>query len=123
MTTVAALTDPKPCDSCAAKGVQAMIILVLVDNNAARRPLKHMPLNAVPDPGGNVAVRVEHTGALRGRVLARGQKPAGGETVFCPHFVTCKDPAWHRRKRDKGRTAVQPGGRPKRPAPTPLPGM
>lgn len=130
MTTVAALTEPAACESCAAKGTQAMIIFVLVDNNAGRK-LRHMPLNAVPDPHGNVAVRVDGTGTLRGRVLGKDQKAAGGETLFCPHFATCKDPGAHRRSQQRAdwaqarsaHAAALRRGRTKPAQPDVLPGM
>jgi hypothetical protein len=112
------MRDPIPCGSCAAKNVRALIIFVPVANNAGHK-LRPMPLNAEPDPGGNVAVLKTGTGALRGRVLTKNQKPVPPDVVYCPHFATCVAPAAHRKpRRDKGRTAVQAGGRAKRPAPT-----
>jgi hypothetical protein len=113
------MRDPVPCGSCAAKGTRALIIFVPVANNAGRR-LKAMPLNADPDPSGNVAVTRTGTGALRGRVLVGAQKAIPPEVTYCPHFATCVAPQAHRKpRRDKGRGAVQPGGRRKPPAPNP----
>jgi hypothetical protein len=110
---------PVPCDSCAAKGINALIVFIPVANNAGRK-MRPMPLNAEPDPAGNVAVSRTGSGALRGRVLAGGQKAIPPEVTYCPHFATCVAPGAHRKlRRDKGRGAVQPGGRRKPPAPNP----
>jgi hypothetical protein len=109
------MPDPVACGS---PRCQAKIIFVTVANNLGHKP-RQMPLNAEPDPTGNVAVMVTGTGALTGYILRTGQKAVPPEVTYMPHFATCTDPAWYRRKRDKGRTAVQSGGRVKRAAPTP----
>ena len=101
------------CTSC-----QAPIIFIVVMNNDGHKP-KRMPVNPKPDPGGNVAVRVDGTGTRIGRVLVGDQKPAGGERRYCPHFATCTNPERHRRRPPK-----PPAPRGARPAQPPvLPGL
>lgn len=81
---------------CTSPKCAAPIIFVRVANEAGHK-LRLMPLNAEPDPGGNVAVMADGTGTWRGRVLGRS-KPLEHETVYCPHFATCTDPGEHRRR-------------------------
>ena len=105
------MADHVPCESC-----QAPIIFAVVHNNAGRK-LKHMPLNADPDPAGNVAVR---PGTMTGYVLRKGQKAVPPEVTYLPHFATCTKPEAHRRRQRKGEArATRDGGRPRRkPVPT-----
>jgi hypothetical protein len=103
------------CDSCSAP-----IIFIVVANNAGRKP-RRMPVNPVPDPGGNVAVRIDGTGTRIGRVLGKGQKPAGGERLYCPHFATCTHPERHRRFSANSSRAAKP--KPAAKTPPALPGM
>jgi hypothetical protein len=94
------VTAPTPCDSCSKP-----IIFVAVANNADRK-LKRMPLDAEPDPAGNVAVVTDGTGTMRGRVLGKGQHALPGETTYCPHFATCTHPEAHRRRQRGNWTAA-----------------
>jgi hypothetical protein len=104
------------CDSCSAP-----IIFIVVANNAGRKP-RRMPVNPDPDPGGNVAVRIDGAGTRIGRVLGRDQKPAGGERLYCPHFATCTHPERHRRfSPNSSRTAPKP--KPAANQPSTLPGL
>lgn len=110
------MADPVPCESC-----HAPIIFAVVHNQAGHKPAR-MPLNAEPDPAGNVACFRDVTGTLQGRVLSRGQHPAAHETRYMTHFATCTRPEAHRHRQRKGEAfgerTRQPGGR--RPAPTPM---
>lgn len=60
-----------------------------------------MPVNAEPDPRGNVVLHEEH-GVLFGSVKAKGcvaylQAQAAGK-LYMPHHATCpQGPAWKRR--------------------------
>jgi hypothetical protein len=122
------MTMPTPVIShCDTARCGAAIFFVVVSNQAGRKP-KLMPVNAAPDPGGNVAVLQDETGTWRGRVLGKDQEPAAWEARYCPHFATCTDPgAYRRRQRDDwnharsayaaaqrtrraGRPAAQPAG-------------
>ena len=101
------------CDSC-----DQRILFVVVLNNAGRKP-KRMPLNPVPDPAGNVAVRAEASGARIGRVLGKGQKAIPPEVLYTPHFATCTRPNTHRRRKAEARHAAgQPARRPQPQQPT-----
>lgn len=82
-----------PCQSCGAPMIFAVI-------TGRGRP-SSMPLNADPDPGGNVAAALDERGRLVGRVLRAGQEPVAGERRYCPHFATCPRAAQHRRRRRK----------------------
>lgn len=105
------MADPAPaarrtdgaakCPTCEAAGTEAWIIFVPVANNAGRK-LKSMPLNADPDPAGNVIVTRLGTGALRARVATKGEKAVPPEVTYCPHFATCVDPGAHRRRQQRG---------------------
>lgn len=107
----------------------ARIFFVVIANQAGRKP-RLMPLDAEPDPGGNVAAYQDETGTWRGRVLGKGQ-PAPHETLYCPHFATCTDPGAHRRRQkdawrraESGHKAAQRNRRGgPRPAAQPQPGM
>lgn len=62
---------------------------------------RSMPVNAEPDPRGNVVLHEEH-GVLFGSVKAKGcvaylQAQAAGK-LYMPHHATCpQGPAWKRR--------------------------
>ena len=65
-----------------------------------------MPLDASPDPEGNVAVHQDDKQVWRGRVLGKDQEPAPHETRYYPHAATCANPGGHRkRQRDDWRRA------------------
>jgi hypothetical protein len=114
---------------CDTPKCDAPIIFVVISNQVGRKP-KLMPLDASPDPGGNVAVYCDQAGTWRGRVLGKGQQAASYERVYCPHFATCKDPAAHRRRQRDAVKAAQAAHnarlrnrRGRRPAPAFQPGM
>ena len=44
-----------------------------------------MPVDELPDPGGNVAVAPGH----RARIVPKGGAVADNEVVHMPHFATC----------------------------------
>ena len=102
------MKDPTPCDSCAATGTTALIRFVRVHGENG---LSWMPVNADPDPAGNVAVGPNGTG----RVLARDQKPTAAEVLWMPHAATCVAPAAHRKRhrqrRHEARRVAQKRGR------------
>ncbi|GAA2364819.1 hypothetical protein [Streptomyces carpaticus] len=51
---------------------------------------QRMPLDALPDPSGNVAVHRDVAGRLRARVVS-GERPTleGSERLHMPHFASC----------------------------------
>ena len=104
--------EPLRCDTCGQP-----IIFVVVMNNQGRKPAR-MPLNAHPDPAGNVAVRTDATRTRIGRVLGKGQHAAGGETLYTPHFATCTNPRAHRRHQRKNEARSKAGQPARRPTPT-----
>lgn len=71
---------------------------------------KPMPLNAVPDPAGNVAAHRDPTavsaygGALVARVLKAGEEPAPWEVRGTSHFSSCPNADEHRKKKAAART-------------------
>jgi hypothetical protein len=124
--------DSTPCESC-----QAPIMF------GWTRGRKRMPLDAAPDPAGNVAAYRDGRQALVARVLKKGEEPLGYERRYMPHFATCTSPEAHRKRQAAAgqaqwRAAVadqhkaQRNRRGRRPAPEPtgyiipppaLPGM
>jgi hypothetical protein len=58
---------------------------------------KATPLDAIPVDTGNIAVTRDQNGALRARMLRRGETPLEHERIGITHFVTCPDSASHRR--------------------------
>lgn len=103
------MKDPTPCDSCAATGTTALIRFVRVHGEHG---LSWMPVNAGPDPAGNVALGPNGTA----RVLAKDQKPTATEVLYQPHFATCVAPEAHRRPahRQRRHEARAKGGQPPR---------
>ena len=102
------MRDPTPCDSCAATGATALIRFVRVHGENG---LSWMPVNADPDPAGNVAVGPNGTG----RVLAEDQQPVPAEVLYMPHFATCVSPQAHRKRhRQRKHEARAKGGQPPR---------
>lgn len=77
--------EAQPCGRCGASIVWA--------RTAARSSGpggKAMPLDAVEDLGGNVAVTPGAAGRLVARVLPKGETPARpAEYQAMPHFATC----------------------------------
>jgi len=57
---------------------------------------KRMPLNASPDPMGNVVLRKLPTGETFAHVLRKDE--ATDERRFMPHHATCPSAAQHRRR-------------------------
>lgn len=53
-----------------------------------RADAKPLPVDPVPDDGGNVSARVVQ-GRLVGRVLRRGEDDPTGWQRFMPHHATC----------------------------------
>ena len=51
---------------------------------------KSMPVNAVPDPTGNVAARWTGERWAGGYVLKPGEQARPGFKVFRPHFADCR---------------------------------
>ena len=68
---------------------QKTIVFAVVSNRDGRPPSR-MPLDPVPSEDGNVAVYRDAAGGLVGRVLGKGEKAAGYQRLFMPHFATCK---------------------------------
>jgi len=62
---------------------------------------KRMPVNATPDPGGNVVLiprfRGEAPQADVYKNATEAQAAADGGDTYMPHFTTCPDAARHRR--------------------------
>lgn len=75
------------CGSCT-----AAIVWATTDNGRA------MPLNALPDPEGNVAVRREN-GDLHARVLKAGETAAPWERLGTSHHATCPSADLHRKRK------------------------
>jgi hypothetical protein len=74
---------------CNRTGCNAIIMFAITTNG------KRMPLNAEADPEGNVAVSTDEHGGLTARVLVRHDPeipvaPGRGETIYMPHYATCK---------------------------------
>ncbi|MEU9400590.1 hypothetical protein [Streptomyces sp. NPDC048242] len=90
--------DVARCDTCSARIRWAM---------TARG--RRQPVNADPDPDGNLAARTDHLGVLRVRVLA-GERARleGGEWQAMPHVATCASPPPRPRA---AQTASRPGRR------------
>lgn len=66
------------CDRC-----PKHIVFVMV--RSAGGKLSRMPVDEVPDPGGNVAVSPGH----RARIVPKGGQLDDGEQLYMPHFATC----------------------------------
>lgn len=65
---------------------------------------KNMPINAVPEEGGNLAVhRLSDTGELRARALKTGDTIADWEKRGTAHWATCVNADLHRKKKATGR--------------------
>jgi hypothetical protein len=48
-----------------------------------------IPLNPVPDPGGNQAVWLDPDGIVHTRQIPPGDRPYDFEDLHMPHFATC----------------------------------
>ena len=57
-----------------------------------------MVLDAEPDPQGNVAVRISGQSKI-GRVITAGDPLDTDETLYMPHFATCTDPDYFRKRK------------------------
>jgi hypothetical protein len=73
------------CRSC-----RAPVTWVLTVNG------RKMPLDPKPTDDGNVAVRRDERGDMRGHVLREGEEPKAGERRFTSHFATCPNAGQHR---------------------------
>lgn len=78
-------------------------VFVTVGNQEGR-PAGPMPVNAGPDPDGNVAVYRTATERLVGRVIGKSSV-SPHETLFMPHAATCPDEARRRQQRAEVRRA------------------
>jgi hypothetical protein len=59
---------------------------------------KQMPLNATPDPAGNVAAGRDEDGLVVCRTLRKGEAAAPIEQRFTSHYATCPQAGqWRRR--------------------------
>lgn len=74
------------CRSC-----DALVVWTMTDG---KRP---MLVNAVPSPGGNVALTTSRRGDIRSRVVPVGDQD--GLVLHLAHFATCPGAARHRRPR------------------------
>lgn len=74
--------DPSQPTICRRPGCRRQIRFVQTKND------KWMPVDAAPDPKGNVAVYVDETGTWRGRVLGDAT-PHRWEKIYMPHVATC----------------------------------
>lgn len=52
---------------------------------------RSMPVDAIPNPEGTVAVVRDVNGKYSGHVLAAGETPMPFERLHITHFATCKD--------------------------------
>lgn len=50
---------------------------------------RYQPIDPEPNPGGNLAVYLDHLRRLRVRVLAAGAEPESYERRAMPHAATC----------------------------------
>jgi hypothetical protein len=66
---------------------------------------KRMPIDAEPNPDGNLAVRQDEPGGpLRCRPLPKGAELQPGEKRAMPHWATCKDTKRFRKQKQTGET-------------------
>ncbi|MDX3455086.1 hypothetical protein PV396_24615 [Streptomyces sp. ME02-8801-2C] len=75
---------------------------------------RRQPLNADPDPKGNLGAYVDGTGTLRVRVLTKERdRLEGMEWQAMPHIATCTAPPLRvpapARRPNRRRAAVRPG--------------
>lgn len=85
MSTLVRPDERKTCRGCPAD-----IVFVVVANQSGKPP-GAMPVNADPDPDGNVAVYRDEASRLRGRVIGK-TSVAAHETLYMPHKATCPNP-------------------------------
>lgn len=95
----APLHTPHVCKSCSAPIFWAAILdergqRVKGDSGRWRA----MPVNAQPDPAGNVVLLHRPGEGIVARVLRRGQCPAPGAVLRTSHFATCPNADRHRRR-------------------------
>ena len=57
-----------------------------------------MPIDALPDPSGNLAVKRDERRELRGRVVTDAEPLRGDEKPATSHFATCPNADQHRRR-------------------------
>ena len=72
----------RPCSRCFAPIVWAIT-----------QASKRQPLDAAPDPAGNVAAYRDVADNWRARSLRDGEEPLRYERRMMPHFATCPQPA------------------------------
>ncbi len=96
----APLHAPHVCKSCSAPIFWAQLL-----DEAGRRVrtesgrMKAMPVNAQPDPAGNVVLFHREGEGIVCRVLRRGEEPPPGARLRTSHFATCPNANQHRRSR------------------------
>jgi hypothetical protein len=80
---------------CDAPGCGAAIAIITVTK--AKGGTSRMPVDAAPDPAGNIAVRTVD-GLRTGRVATTARPVRDGEVAYMPHFATCTNPKQFRRR-------------------------
>lgn len=88
---------PIPCSGCAAPIWFAV--------TTANRKL--MPLDARPNPEGNVAVHQDVTRTYLARVLGKNRTPDSFEKLYMPHFASCTKVALFRRQVARAQAASE----------------
>lgn len=108
-TPVAERLAPRLCSSCSAPIFWAQILESSTDPRdgsvvwvRAKKPdgrYKAMPVNAQPDPAGNVVLFRRSGEGIVCRVLKKGEEPPPSAKLRTSHFATCPNAHEHRRKR------------------------
>ena len=89
---------PRPASGyCHEPGCRARLIFIPVHKQGGG--ITRMPLNADPDPAGNVIVSPSGHSVV-GRIKRKNEQAALHEVIYMPHFATCTKPRNFRR-RDK----------------------
>lgn len=91
------MRDRSDCTSC-----ERPIYWAITEN------AKRQPIDAEPDPAGNLAVYRDALGVLRSRVLGDGEQPEPWEKRAMPHHATCTHADEHRRGRRKAPKQLPP---------------
>lgn len=80
------------CTSC-----HASIVWAITDRS------KRMPLDATPNPEGNMAVMRDETDTLVCRAITAERPLRPGERAYQPHFASCPNAERHRKPAKAGR--------------------